>query len=544
MMRYKMINFRTLTRACATVVLLLSSVAVNAQMGKQANNLKADSAQLYSGKTGKWVSERSKLSKEFGQVADDDSVQKRKIIASIDKLNTKIDAKERQFIADHPDRDFSAQLLLDKNDSVFETLYAGLTDKVKTGLFKDELNSRVKDISDRRMTDKNRTEMEQNGMMVPDFTMLDSNGDTIRLSELLRHSPVVLDYWGTWCSWCVRGLPKMRQYQEMYSDKVTFVSIDCHESEQRWRNFLKKEPMPWIQVRNGEGEEDLAVKYGVRTFPTKIIIGKDRHIISYTEGEAQSFYDCLDSLFAPRLPQSYQADSLQDYVFWKLMQDSVKAEDYPKALLKTIDREVPSEEWAERLKANIFTGLMEQMESEDPKPYLDLYLADSHTDSLQQKVKAAYKASVQKNGALYPGKPAPDFQFTDTKGRTLSLANLKGKVLLIDIWGTWCVPCIQEMPYLDSLQQRYQANPEVHIMSVACDKKADRWKNFLAKHPTSWHQYLITPQGDKVLDNVYHVIGIPRFIVVDRNGKLVSSDALRPSDPEFNEFFEKIVRDK
>ena len=78
-------------------------------------------------------------------------------------------------------------------------------------------------------------------------------------------------------------------------------------------------------------------------------------------------------------------------------------------------------------------------------------------------------------------------------------------------------------------------------MSVACDKKRERWSAYLKKHPTSWHQYLITLEGDKILNDIYHVIGIPRFIIIGKDGRIITPDAMRPSDKDFNDYFDKIV---
>ena len=155
-----------------------------------------------------------------------------------------------------------------------------------------------------------------------------------------------------------------------------------------------------------------------------------------------------------------------------------------------------------------------------------------------------YSKMVENYAATYPGKPAPNFTFTDVSGKQLSLESLSGKLLLIDIWGTWCVPCIEEMPNIEALQKQYAHRDDVHIMSIACDKKRERWISFLGKHPTTWHQYLVTPEGDEVLNTAYHVVGIPRFIIVGRDGRIITPDAMRPSEPEFAAYFDKLVNNK
>ena len=157
------------------------------------------------------------------------------------------------------------------------------------------------------------------------------------------------------------------------------------------------------------------------------------------------------------------------------------------------------------------------------------------------RVKCHYDAMIKKYGHLFPGRPAPNLTFTDTDGKSLSLQSFKGQLLLVDIWGTWCAPCIEEMPYLAKLQEEYAARKDVRIMSIACDKKTERWKAYLAKHPTSWHQYLVTDAGNKMLDKVYFCEGIPRFIIIGRDGNIISADAMRPSEKSFPEYFRKIV---
>lgn len=244
-----------------------------------------------------------------------------------------------------------------------------------------------------------------------------------------------------------------------------------------------------------------------------------------------------------KLPQTYQRDSVEQYVFAQLPDTVESPLNETRLVFSAVDKYLP-EAWREQARADIAEDLIGEMEAEDPKPIFDLYLSLSHTDSLQARVRKTYQEVYEANRRLYPGNVAPDFSFTDTKGATHRLSELLGKLLLVDIWGTWCVPCIEEIPYLKQLHEKYGKRTDVRIMSIACDKQAARWKTFLSKHDMPWHQYLITPAGDKVLDNVYHVVGIPRFIVVGRDGKIISADSMRPSEKEFGKWFDGLVNNK
>lgn len=238
----------------------------------------------------------------------------------------------------------------------------------------------------------------------------------------------------------------------------------------------------------------------------------------------------------------YRLDSLEEVVDPALQQEEYS--DFIsmfKAYFAAIDQKVTPKEWAQRMKADVMTGIFDNFSTSDEHELYQLYLEQEQPDSLRQKVKSHYEAMLAKYGHLFPGKPAPNLIFTDREGKALSLQSFRGKVLLVDIWGTWCAPCIAEMPNLAALQKKYADRKDVMIMSIACDKKAEKWKAYLAKHPTTWHQYLISAEGNDVLDKAYFCEGIPRFIIIDRQGNIVNADAMRPSEKAFDEYFRNIV---
>lgn len=172
----------------------------------------------------------------------------------------------------------------------------------------------------------------------------------------------------------------------------------------------------------------------------------------------------------------------------------------------------------------------------DVKSYVDIYMKHVKTDSLRQKVQTAYEKFCKDYSPIFPGHQAPDFTFKDAKGKEHKLSDLRGKMLFIDIWGTWCAPCKEEMPLIAKLYEKYKNDKRVKIISIACDKKFDVWKKYITEHSEPWTQYIITPEGDKILDGVYHVFGIPRFMLIDKNGIIINADSSRPS---FGEAFEK-----
>ena len=133
------------------------------------------------------------------------------------------------------------------------------------------------------------------GVSAPDFSAKQADGKTFTLSSL-QGRYVVLDFWGSWCMWCIKGIPDMKTSYAKYKDKVEFVGIACRDTEERWKVTTKKYRLPWISTLNPDSN-DLVKVYEIKGFPTKIVIDPDGIIIKIVLGEDPSFYAYLDELF-------------------------------------------------------------------------------------------------------------------------------------------------------------------------------------------------------------------------------------------------------
>lgn len=88
--------------------------------------------------------------------------------------------------------------------------------------------------------------------VAPDFTLPDTEGQDFTLSSL-RGQYVVLDFWGTWCKICLKGMPKLKEAQEKYKGKFTIVGVDCGDKTVKWKHWVDslKDDMPWKHVIMG-----------------------------------------------------------------------------------------------------------------------------------------------------------------------------------------------------------------------------------------------------------------------------------------------------
>ena len=133
--------------------------------------------------------------------------------------------------------------------------------------------------------------------MAPDFTLPDINGNDFTLSSM-RGKYVVLDFWGTWCKICMKGMPKLKEAQKKYKGKFEIIGVDCGDKTVKWRHWVDslKNDMPWKHVIMGR-KLQVQQEYRIKGYPTKILIDPDGKIVKSFVGEDPRFYLMLEEVF-------------------------------------------------------------------------------------------------------------------------------------------------------------------------------------------------------------------------------------------------------
>jgi thiol-disulfide isomerase/thioredoxin len=140
------------------------------------------------------------------------------------------------------------------------------------------------------------------------------------------------------------------------------------------------------------------------------------------------------------------------------------------------------------------------------------------------------------------GNPSPAFNYENHKGGNTSLADLKGKYVYVDVWATWCGPCIREIPALKEVEKDYH-NKNVAFVSISIDEEKDyeTWKKMVSDKDLGGVQLMADNNWKSKFVEDYAILGIPRFILIDPQGNIVSADAPRPSDPKLRTLLDKLI---
>ena len=266
----------------------------------------------------------------------------------------------------------------------------------------------------------------------------------------------------------------------------------------------------WASTLTFEGIEGL--KFATGRTPESIGIDANAEIgrlVKYIDCPMSTVFDSSSRLVLSTIPEGTLADRLT------IIESSVKdkalrtrAED---ALLS---KYVASFNYAEDYEAGL-------------KELVDL--------TTRFNLDAKYIGEFKMRKASIVGTPFPkNVSLFDLKGNKVDISRYRGKYVYVDMWASWCVPCIKEIPHLKALEKNLQ-NKDVVFLSISIDNKDEAWKKKVSA--LGLHGELLINKDNKLAESL-NVRGIPFFLIYDKEGKLYMYNAYRPSDTRLKPLLE------
>lgn len=145
------------------------------------------------------------------------------------------------------------------------------------------------------------------------------------------------------------------------------------------------------------------------------------------------------------------------------------------------------------------------------------------------QIEPKYKAFKK----IEKGAVSPPFRFNDINGNLVELENLKGQIVFIDIWSTTCLPCMAEIPYFKVLQDEFK-DRKIKFVSINVIDSIETWRKTVKEKQLDGILLHSSDNNDSFFKD-YLVRGIPRFILLDKDGKIIDSNAKKPSDTKLKE---------
>lgn len=215
------------------------------------------------------------------------------------KIAAQLFAYLKEYVAAHPDRPGASYAVMELTGAEDAVAYgANLTGEALASMIYPLAQSKIADAEKRLAKRKKQHELETTAALAPDFTLSDMRGNRVALSDF-RGKWVVLDFWGSWCGWCIKGFPELKEAYTTYAGRLEIVGIDCNDTPEAWRKAVERYELPWVQLYNSksDGVKEL---YGVQNFPTKVIIDPEGRIRKVCTGHVPEFFRDLDELMQGR----------------------------------------------------------------------------------------------------------------------------------------------------------------------------------------------------------------------------------------------------
>ncbi|QEC43944.1 TlpA family protein disulfide reductase [Pseudobacter ginsenosidimutans] len=231
----------------------------------------------------------------------------------------------------------------------------------------------------------------------------------------------------------------------------------------------------------------------------------------YALGEGQDFISSFTTFKMLQATQMPEREKIFDFTLEQVTNDTLKGDLVARRLVR----------------ANSFEEVLTNV--------------DKYGQFLKTERQLAMKEEAMEKLVKYQkGAPGYNFDLADINNKKVSLKSLAGKIVVVDVWATWCGPCKAEIPHLKTLTEEMKGK-DVVFVSISTDKEADKekWKQFVAEKELDGVQ-LYDPSGKSVI-SYYKIPGIPRFMVFDKAGNIVSVDAPRPSTPDLKKLIEQYL---
>lgn len=239
---------------------------------------------------------------------------------------------------------------------------------------------------------------------------------------------------------------------------------------------------------------------------------------------SSAYRDFLDAFINYKLENSSKSVNVLHRYFYKNRIEVIKQELSGDAL--------------HYMLAQTFISAYQRGQLFDLARYVELFLESAALESYKDSVDKLYKIA----STLRPGQIAPTFQLETLDGKLISFDDLKGKVLYIDFWATWCGPCKKEIEHAKKLKERFSSDEVIFVyISLDDEKDKDMWQWFVQQNNIEGLHLIAKGGFNSEIAKAYNITGVPTFYLIDQDGKIASNTPKRPSQAGVEQEIQAII---
>lgn len=211
----------------------------------------------------------------------------------VEQLRSEYDKIFTDYIAANPNAAAVPYAILHLDGEAFITAYNNMTPEAAQSPIAVLLAPQKERVEKMLEKEQHKAQLTSGNVMAPDFTFNDAEGNAVSLSQFLGKW-VIIDFWGTWCPWCIKGFPELKEAYKEYKPELEIIGVACNDEYDAWKNGLKKYDLPWVNVYNPEkGGGKLMDDYAIEGFPTKALVNPEGVIVNITVGHNPDFFNVV-----------------------------------------------------------------------------------------------------------------------------------------------------------------------------------------------------------------------------------------------------------
>jgi len=329
-------------------------------------------------------------------------------------------------------------------------------------------------------------------------TLSNSNGETIYLEKLINPQPVIVDS---------TVIDEQGNFEfKTYTPKIGFYRIKLNQ-----QNFAMLVLDSSDKVKITANLKDLARTYKVEGSPETILFMEYNELTNKKNIRMDSLNQAFQAIVQTIKMDSLKMDSLSA-IFEKPFNEIMEG-------FNTI--------MAEKITKNPDKyASMIAIQGMEPDKFADVYKAlDAGLNKKYPSDKGVrmFHDVVEKMLATTIGQQAPEIVLPTPDDKELALSSLKGKIVLVDFWASWCGPCRKEMPNVVKAYAKFK-DKGFEIYGVSLDQDKGRWIEAIQKDGITWPQVSDLKYWDSYAAKLYAVEGIPYTVLLDKEGKIIAKN--------------------
>lgn len=236
--------------------------------------------------------ESSKVLESFQQLRASGNVTEE----AVEKIQNEYNTIFKDYIKENPTAEAIPFAIMHLEGEDFMNAYSAMTPEAKQSPIALFLEPQKEYVEKQLAMEARKAQLQSGNVDAPNFTFATIDGKQVSLSDF-KGKWVVIDFWGSWCPWCIKGFPALKEAYAKYKPQLEVVGVACNDKRDAWEAALKKYELPWVNVYNPEeGGGKVLEEYGVEGFPTKVIVSPEGKIRNITSGENPAFFDVLGKL--------------------------------------------------------------------------------------------------------------------------------------------------------------------------------------------------------------------------------------------------------